>query len=740
MLASAFPQVYNISEHGLPPAGFYLGGIMELFVLIAKEHDLRPAQVESVAKLLDEGNTIPFIARYRKEATGELDEVKLREVAERLQYLRNLGSRKEEVYRLISEQEKMTPEIEALLSKAQTLQQVEDIYLPYRPKRRTRATIAREKGLEPLADWLFKNPALEREAVETEAVRYIDPDKEVNSSEEALVGAQDILAERLSENYGVREGIRSLLRSEAVIASKAVDKEAVSVFEMYYDYSEPIRRIPAHRVLALNRGEREEMLKVSLAYPTDRVIGTAWRLFMGSQLQGTGPVYEAVVDGAERLMLPSLERETRSILTEEAEEQAIKVFGHNLRQLLLTAPVREKTLLAIDPAYRTGCKMAVVGPTGKVMDTAVSYFTPPQNDVAGGERTVLTLVNKHKVDAVVIGNGTGSRETEDFIGNLIKKHKLPLSYTIVNEAGASVYSASEIAGQELPELDVTLRGAASIGRRVLDPLAELVKIDPKSIGVGQYQHDVNQKRLAERLTGIVEDCVNSVGVDLNTASVSLLRYVAGISQSVAKNIVAYRDEAGSFNSRNELKKVPRLGPAAFTQCAGFLRIPGAKNLLDNTSVHPESYELAARMLETLGARAEDLSTGRVQLGERELVALSQELQAGLPTVRDIYAALRRPGRDPREDVQGPVFRSDVLQMEDLAEGMVLSGVVRNVIDFGAFVDIGVKQDGLIHISEISDRFIKHPSEELAVGDVVRVRIKSLDIKRKRIGLSMKAVE
>ena len=709
---------------------------MELYVKIAHALGLKREQVESVDKLLAEGNTIPFIARYRKEATGELDEVKLRELDGRLTYLKNLAARKEEVTRLIAEQGKLKPEVENDIQAAVTLQQVEDIYLPFRPKRRTKATIAKEKGLLSLADYLSANPQLDYAGLLPRARRYVNAELGVLDDEAAIQGAKDILAERMSETFAVREAVRSLLFREASLCSKAVGGKQTSVYEMYYDYNEPLRKIPPHRVLALNRGEREEVLKVTLAYPEERSHQLAALKFAGTQT-GVGPILlEAIRDGCKRLLLPSLEREMRASLTQQAEEQAIKVFGQNLKQLLLLAPVKGKTFLAIDPAYRTGCKMAVVSATGKVLATAVAHFTPPQNDKSGGARSVKQLIDTHGVQAIAIGNGTGSRETEDFIANLLREHNLRVSYTIVNEAGASVYSASELAGQELPELDVTLRGAVSIGRRVLDPLAELVKIDPKAIGIGQYQHDVDQKRLADSLTGVVEDCVNSVGVDLNTASPALLRYVAGVSPTVAKNIVAFRDEHGAFSSREQLRKVPRLGPATYTQCAGFIRVPNAANILDNTPVHPESYTLAEKFLRLVD-NLKSHTNGQVQLSEGALAKAAQELNAGLSTLRDIYYALKQPGRDPREDVAGPVFRSDVLQMEDLAEGMVLSGVVRNVIDFGAFVDIGVKQDGLVHISEISDKYIKHPSEALAVGDVVKVRILSIDLKRKRIGLSLK---
>lgn len=712
---------------------------MELHLRISKELSLKPEQVKSVETLLAEGNTIPFIARYRKEATGELDEIQLRSIDERLTYLKNLAARKAEVHRHISEQGKLTPELESLLAQAESLQQVDDIYLPFRPKRRTRATIAKEKGLEPLAEYALAHYEAGDDQILAEALSFVDAEKGVEDANAAIDGAKDIIAERVNEAFAVRESVRHLLRQETNIQSKAVDPEKSSPYEMYYDYQEPLRRVPPHRILAMNRGEREEILKVALEYPEDKVYLTAMFRFLGKSVPAQTIVGSAVVDGCKRLLLPSIERELRGALTEEAEEHAIRIFGQNMKPLLLIAPVRGKTFLAIDPAYRTGCKLAVVGPTGRVLDTGVSYFTPPQNDKQGGAKALLRMIKEHGVEAIAIGNGTGSRESEDFVSTLIRENNLKVSYTIVSEAGASVYSASELAGQELPEYDVTIRGAVSIGRRVLDPLAELCKIDPKAIGVGQYQHDVDQKKLAERLTGVVEDCVNSVGVDLNTASPSLLRYVSGISGTVAKNIVAWRDENGSFKSRDQLKKVPRLGPSAFTQCAGFLRVSEATNILDNTPVHPESYGLAQGFLQALGASVDDLATGRVQVSEEQLSTLAKELGAGLPTLRDIYAALKRPGRDPREDVAGPVFRSDVLQMEDVQEGMVLSGVVRNVIDFGAFVDIGVKQDGLVHISEISDKYIKHPSEALAVGDVVKVRIISIDLKRKRIGLSMKGI-
>jgi len=711
---------------------------MELYEKVAREQGVTQGQVEIVDKLLCEGNTIPFIARYRKEVTGELDEVKLRDIEDRLAYLKQLSERKVEIMRLIGEQGKLTPEIEGLLTQAQTLQQAEDVYLPFRPKRRTRATIAKEKGLLPLAEYLLAHPSLEESQVLGEASKYCTLENGLVDATIALSMAKDIIAEQMSESYHVREALRHFMRSEGNLKSFAKNKEDAT-YAMYFDYTEPVRRLPAHRILAVNRGESEEALGVELDYDEAKALRLARKQFVGSGLEDNSVVSSAIADGCKRLLWPSLEREVRAQLTESAEAQAISVFGQNLKQLLLQSPVKGKTLLAIDPAYRTGCKMAVLDPTGKVLETGVAYFTLPHNDKLVAKKALLKLIEEHDVSAVAIGNGTGSRETEEFIATLIQEKNLSLPYTIVSEAGASVYSASPLAVEELPLLDVTLRGAVSIGRRVQDPLAELVKIDPKAIGVGQYQHDVNQKALASKLEGIVTDCVNSVGVDLNTSSPALLRYVAGITPTIAKNVVAFRDAHGVFRSREQLKKVARLGPAAYQQCAGFLRIAQAANLLDRTPVHPESYALAERFLHYVEATAEDLAQGRVKLCEQQLARAAQELGAGLPTLRDIYAALEKPGRDPREDVAGPVFRSDVLQMEDLQPGMVLSGVVRNVIDFGAFVDIGVKQDGLIHISELSDNYVKHPSQVLSVGQVVEVRVLGIDAKRQRISLSRKGL-
>lgn len=705
---------------------------MEMIASLAQELNLDNQHVAATIDLLDQGNTVPFIARYRKEITGEMDETVLRKLQERLAYLRALATRRQEVKRLIAEQGLLTEELVQLIDRATSLQQVEDAYLPYRPKRRTRATIAKEKGLESLVDSLLDERVNDASANEL-CLPYIDAAKGVETAQEALAGAQDIIAERVSEDFNIRELTRNFYRTYAELIVSAVDKEAKSPYEMYYDYSEPMKRMPAHRILAINRGEKEGVLKVEFGVPLDQLIERILHRFIRRR-QAPGFLQSAVADGCRRLLFPAIERELRNNLTEVAEEQAIKVFAENLSNLLLQAPVKGQAVLAIDPAYRTGCKLAVLNPEGSVLDTGVAYITPPQSDFTQGRALLLRMIRAHGVNIIAIGNGTGSRETEDVVAVLISDNQLPISYTIVNEAGASVYSASPLAAEELPHLDVTLRGAVSIGRRLQDPLAESVKIDPKSIGVGQYQHDVNQKRLAQTLQGVVEDVVNNVGVDLNTASPALLNYVAGVSKTVAKNIVAHREEHGPFDSRQQLLQVPRLGPAAFLQCAGFCRIPGAINPLDNTSVHPESYPVAEHLWQRMQSQTEDMA-----LGKTELAALAAELDAGLPTLRDIYAALLRPGRDPREDLPGPVFRRDVLKMEDLMANMVLPGVVRNVVDFGAFIDIGVKQDGLVHISEICDRFIKHPADVLHVGDQVTVRVLDVDLARKRIGLSLKGV-
>lgn len=703
---------------------------MEMIDHLAKELQLNKRHIAATLELLDEGNTVPFIARYRKEVTGEMDETMLRELQERYNYLRSLISRKEEVMRLIDEQGLLTEELTKLIESATSLQQVEDVYLPYRPKRRTRATMAKERGLEPLADSLM-DIRINDASAEQLCLQYVDPAQDVESAAAALAGAQDIIAERVSEDYKIREMTRNFYRTYGKLNVKAVDEKADSPYEMYYEYSEPLQRMPAHRILAINRGEKEGFLQVELDLPLDQLGERIVQRFT-ERLDVPEFLRTAILDGCKRLLFPSIVRETRSNLSEAAEEQAIKIFAENLNSLLLQAPVKGQAVLAIDPAYRTGCKLAVLNPEGSVLETGVVYITPPQKDLAQGRALILRLINEYDVTIIAIGNGTGSRETEDVVAELISSNDLKVAYTIVNEAGASVYSASPLAAEELPELDVTLRGAVSIGRRLQDPLAESVKIDPKSIGVGQYQHDVNQKRLADTLQGVVEDVVNNVGVDLNTASPALLTYVAGVSKTVAKNIVAFREEVGVFKSRRQLLKVPRLGPATFLQCAGFCRIPGATNPLDNTSVHPESYPIAER----LAQQVEELGT---QLEDDQLQELADSLDAGLPTLRDIYAALLKPGRDPREDLPGPMFRRDVLEMKDLEADMVLPGVVRNVVDFGAFVDIGVKQDGLVHISEISDRYITHPSTVLSVGQQLMVRVLSVDLKRHRIALSAKGI-
>lgn len=698
---------------------------MDIAEKIAQELKLSLEHVSAAIALLDDGNTIPFIARYRKEATGQMDEVALRALTERLEYLRNLEKRREEIKELIDKQGKLTEELVQKLNEATVLQELEDLYLPYRPKRRTLATVARQKGLEPLATFLWeKRPSIEDASAE--ATKYINPELGVENTEQALEGACHIIAEQVAEDYQVRTFARQAYLSQAHICSQAKDKEAFSPYETYYEYREAAAKMPSHRILAIDRGEREEFLKVTIDVPQLELTEKIQQL-----LGGSFPPYleAAIADGLKRLLFPAMERELHSALTQRAQEQAIEVFAGNLKQLLLTSPVKGKTVLGIDPGYRTGCKIAVLDPTGKVLATATSYFTPPKRDYAGGKQLLLELYNAYRPDVVAIGNGTASRETEEFIAQVIAEENLSLTYTIVSEAGASVYSASDLAREEFPELDLTLRGAISIGRRLQDPLAELVKVPPQSIGVGQYQHDVDQKRLSQTLAAVVEDTVNAVGVDLNTASSALLSYVAGISTRVAANVVAYRNENGPFQNRKELKKVPQLGPATFTQCAGFLRIPGGENPLDNTAVHPESYKLAQQILPHL---EENLSTSQLKM-------LARELEAGFPTVLDIYRALQKPGRDLRDDLPGPVFRREVIKMEELKPGMILEGVVRNVVDFGAFVDLGVEQDGLLHISQISDRFVRHPADQLSVGQKVEVKILEVDLKRNRISLSRKGI-
>jgi len=705
------------------------------------EFNLKPWQVQNTINLIDEGCTIPFIARYRKEMTGELDDQVLRELHERLVYLKNLEERREDVRRLIDEQGKLTPEISEQLSAARSLQEIEDIYRPFKPKRRTRASIAREKGLEPLAGILIAQDIMKGNFAEI-AQPYIDAEKGVNDVEEALSGAMDIIAEDISDNAQIRKAVREMFFRHGMVASKALTEED-SVYRQYYDFKEPVSKIAKHRILAINRGEKEKILQVHIDVPDELVISYIKSRVVKNNKSATAEYVEkAAEDSYKRLIQPSIENEVRNELTEAAGEQAIKVFAENLRNLLLQPPVKDRVVLGIDPAYRTGCKIAVVDGTGKVLETAVIYPTPPQSRVEEAEQVLLKLIDKYNVDLISIGNGTASRETEIFTANVLKKADREVYYMVVSEAGASVYSASKLAAEEFPDFDVSLRSAVSIARRLQDPLAELVKIDPKAIGIGQYQHDMNQKRLDEALGGVVEDCVNSVGVDLNTASPSLLSFISGISSVVAKNIVEYRETNGRFKSRQELKKVKKLGDKTFEQCAGFLRIRDGERVLDNTAVHPESYEAAHELLKLLGYTLEDVRFRRLgdlakEVEARGMDEIANKIGVGIPTLRDIINELQKPGRDPRDELPKPVLLTDVMDIKDLKPGMVLTGTVRNVADFGAFVDIGVHQDGLVHISELSDRFVKNPMEVVAVGDIVKVRVLSVDVDRKRISLSMK---
>ncbi|MBQ9315175.1 MAG: RNA-binding transcriptional accessory protein [Clostridia bacterium] len=715
---------------------------MELVVSkLIDEFKLKPFQVENAVKLIDEGNTIPFIARYRKEATGELSDEQLRDLFERLTYLRNLEKRKEEVVRLIDEQGKLTEELQLAIATASTMTEVEDLYRPYKQKKKTRATVAKAKGLEPLAIIMFEQK--EKTPLEELAQNYIDEEKGVTSIEEAIQGAKDIVAEMISDVAEYRKDIRKIIYDVGLIDTKAAKPDEKSVYDMYYDYKEAVKKIPSHRVLAINRGEKEEFLKVKIDEIDEPII----HYLNGKVLIENGTyqaeMVETIDDSYKRLIKPSVENEVRNELTDMAEEQAIKVFGQNAKKLLLGAPLKNLTVMGFDPAYRTGCKIAVIDDTGKLLATTTVYPTEPQNDVDGARKKLLELINQFHINMIAIGNGTASRESEMFVADMIKEVKHEIHYAIVSEAGASVYSASKLATEEYPDINVSLRGAISIARRLQDPLAELVKIDPKSIGVGQYQHDVNQKRLEESLTGVVEDAVNSVGVDLNTATPSLLRYVSGVSKTVASNIVKYRDEHGKIKERKELLKVSKLGPAAYTQCAGFLRITDGENPLDNTSVHPESYEVAEKILSSIGFTTNDLKEKlpeiKSNLNTIQPSKVATELQVGEPTVRDIIKELQKPGRDPREDMPKPVLRSDVLKFEDLREDMILTGTVRNVIDFGAFVDIGVKNDGLVHISEMSDKYVKNPMDVVSVGDIVKVRVIKVDMEKHKVSLSMKGV-
>ncbi len=707
---------------------------------IAKELGIRDSQAVSAVELLDQGNTVPFIARYRKEVTGGLTDETLRQLEERLTYLRNLENRKQEVLRLIDEQGKLTPELKAQIDKAVSVTEVDDIYRPYRPKRRTRATIAQEKGLAPLAEVLWAQQTKDSALLQM-AQQYISEEKGVTSAEDAVAGAQDIVAERVSDDAEIRKQLRALIRRSGRVVSKALVKQS-TVYDLYYDFAEPISRLVAHRTLALDRGEREKILSVKV----DMEEAEALMLLFGAVIRpGWRSDYlrEAIEDAYKRLIFPSVEREIRSELTEAAEEQAIRVFGVNLKHLLLQPPVRGKTVMALDPGFRTGNKVAVVDPTGKVLDTGVVYMTLEHHDIPKAKKILHALIEKYGVQIISIGNGTASKETEAVVANLLKEVKREVYYMVVSEAGASVYSASKLGTEEFPEYDVALRSAVSIARRLQDPLAELVKIDPKAIGVGQYQHDVNQKQLAGALGGVVEDCVNTVGVDVNTASPSLLQYISGVSSSIAKNIVETRQQKGRFENRNELKKVRGLGDKAFEQCAGFLRIPGAKNILDNTAIHPESYEAVNKLMRMLGIRPEDMQAVeklKTNVNVQDVPKYAKAVGVGEPTLKDILEELKKPGRDPRDAFEQPVFRSDVMHMEDLKEGMVLTGTVRNVIDFGAFVDIGVHQDGLVHISQLSNQYVKHPMDVVKTGDVVKVKVLGVDLAKKRISLTMKDVK
>ena len=712
---------------------------MDIIAKISEELGIRKHQTEAAVKLIDEGNTIPFIARYRKEATGALNDEVLRNLFDQLGYLRNLEERKETVLAGIEEQGRLTDELRAQILAAETMVAVEDLYRPYRPKRRTRATIAKEKGLEPLAGLIslqmIKTPLAD------EAEKFVDAEKGVLTAQEAIDGAKDILAENISDEADYRSRIREMTMKKGRIISTAKDADAESVYEMYYEFDEPVAKLAGHRILALNRGENEKFLSVKIEAPTEDILRYLKKQVIVRENAQTSPVLEEVVEDAyDRLIAPAIEREIRSDLTERAEDGAIKVFGKNLEQLLMQPPIAGQVVLGWDPAFRTGCKLAVVDATGKVLDTTVIYPTPPQNKVEEAKAVLKKMISKYHITLISLGNGTASRESEQVIVELIKELPVKVQYIIVNEAGASVYSASKLATEEFPNFDVGQRSAASMARRLQDPLAELVKIDPKSIGVGQYQHDMNQKKLSEALGGVVEDCVNKVGVDLNTASASLLEYISGISKTVAKNIVSYREENGRFTSRSQLLKVAKLGPKAYEQCAGFLRIADGKNPLDATGVHPESYAATGQLLERLGYSLADVRERRAQDIVKKVSdykKLAGELGVGEMTLRDIVKELEKPARDPREDMPKPILRSDVLEMKDLAPGMILKGTVRNVIDFGAFVDIGVHQDGLVHISQMSDKFIKHPLEAVSVGDIVEVKVMSVDLKKQRIQLTMK---
>ena len=714
---------------------------MNILERLSSELNIRLPQVEAAVKLIDDGNTIPFIARYRKEVTGSLDDEQLRALYERLNYLRGLEKRKEEVRAAITEQGKMTPEIDEALEAAQILAEIEDIYRPFKQKKKTRASVARERGLEPLAELITEQRDAYEPDIEEAAAGYIDAEKGVETAEAALFGAMDIIAENISDNADFRKDIRALTFDNAFLTVKNT-KDEDSVYSMYYDYTDKISAVPAHRVLAINRGEKEEYLKASVEISKDIILNyLSYNIVTNAKSPAAKYLYAAIADSYDRLIAPSIEREIRSDLFDNASEGAIKLFSQNLKNLLMQAPIKGKTVLGFDPGYRTGCKLAVVDKTGKVLDTAVIYPTKPQERTEESKRTVKRLIEKYDIDVVSIGNGTASKESEIFIADTLREIGGKTKYIMTNEAGASVYSASKLGAAEFPDFDVTQRSAVSIARRIQDPLAELVKIDPKSIGVGQYQHDMKQSRLDESLSGVVEDCVNAVGVDVNTASFSLLEHISGINAASAKNIVKYREENGEFSSRSQILKVPRIGAKAYEQCAGFLRVSGSREPLDNTGIHPESYDKAKEILKKFGYTAKDAASGISGITKTAeaygVKKLADEIGIGEPTVADIVKELEKPGRDIRDSLPTPELRSDILDMSDLTPGMVLDGVVRNVIDFGAFVDIGVHQDGLVHVSEICDKFIKHPSEKLSVGDKVKVRIKSIDLQKKRIALSMK---
>ena len=718
--------------------------------IIANELGVRKSQVDSTLKLIDDGNTIPFIARYRKEATGGLSDEQLRNLGERLTYLRNLEERKQDVLKSIESQGKLTDEIKSDLEKSTTLAEVEDIYRPYKQKKRTRATIAKEKGLEELANTIIEQK--DKNNIYEIANKYINEEKDVRTAEDAIAGALDIIAENISDNAKYRKQIKRTCYLEGMITTKATKPEEKSSYDMYYEFSEKVNRIPSHRILAINRGEKEEFLKVKIDKPEEKILASIEKdIIKDEHSQYTELLKNCIADSFSRLIEPSIDREIRADLTEKADEQAIKVFGKNAKQLLLASPIKGKTVIGFDPAYRTGCKIAVIDETGKVLDTTTVYPTEPQNDVEGAKAELTKLILKDNVQMFAIGNGTASRESEQFVASLIKeikeKYNKDLVYVIVSEAGASVYSASKLATEEYPDINVSLRGAISIARRLQDPLAELVKIEPKAIGVGQYQHDVNQKQLEESLTGVVEDAVNSVGVDINTATPSLLSYVSGVNKTIAKNIVKYREENGKVCERKELLKVPKLGKVAYEQCVGFIRVPGGKNPLEITGVHPESYDVAKNLLKEFGFDTKDLTDKekikdvKAKLSEvnneKDIKTLASKFNIGEPTLKDIINELIKPGRDPREDMPKPILRSDVLSFDDLRDGMILTGTVRNVTDFGAFVDVGVKHDGLVHISEMSDKFIKNPSEVVSVGDIVKVQVIGIDKDRQKVKLSMK---